>query len=159
MWSFYFRVFWCRTPRSLNELVLSMSSPSVGRSGGSGMQSRKQIHTSLVFFYIFHLTFFEFRVILLWSAHACMQVRTSCMLLTSSLTDSSGVLSYLYVLTASELGIESSISFTYTLKSVGEMTESFGTPAEHDDTVDKMEFSFTCWFRPSKNLWILARNF
>ncbi len=52
------------------------------------------------------------------------------MLLTSpSLTDSSRVQSsaYLCVLTASELGIESSTSFTYTLKSVGEMTE----PVEH----------------------------
>ena len=75
-----------------------------------------------------------------------MQLWTSCMLFTSpSLTDSSRVQSsaYLYVPTASELGIESSTSFTYTLKSVGEVTEPCGTPAQHDDTVDKIEFSFT----------------
>ena len=154
MWSFHFRVFWCRTPRSLNDFVLSISSPSIERGGGSGMQSRKQIHMSLVFF--------EFRVILLWSAHICMQLRTSCMLLTSpSLTDSSRVQSsaYLCVFTASELGIESSTSFTYTLKSVGEMTEHCGTPAGHGDTVDKKEFSFTCWLRPSKKLWIHSQRF
>ena len=77
------------------------------------------------------------------------------MLFTSpSLTDLSRRQSsaYLYVPTVSEFGIESSTSFTYRLKRVGEMTEPCRTPAEHDDTVDKMEFSFTCWLRSSKKL-------
>ncbi len=52
------------------------------------------------------------------------------MLLTSpSLTDSSRVQSSADF--CAFIGIESSTSFTYTLKSVGEMTEPCGTPAGH----------------------------
>ena len=101
------------------------------------------------------LVFFEFKIILFLSAQLCMASSTSCIwLVAPSWTDSSWVQSsaYFHVSTTSESGTESSRSLICTLKSVGDMTDPWGTPAGQGITENKLPPNLTCWLLPSRKL-------
>ena len=65
--------------------------------------------------------------------------------MTSSRVQSSA---YLFVLIVRWSGIESSRSFIWTLNSIGEMTEPWGTPAGQGAIDDMTPCKFTCWVLP-----------
>ena len=61
---------------------------------------------------------------------------------------------HLHILTIKCWGTDSLGSFTCTVKSIGEMTDPWGTPAGHGFTDETESTSFTCWLLPSRKLQV-----
>ena len=112
------------TPSSLNSETLFSSVGPILIGAGIGQGFLKVIHISLVFLASSYILF--------CTAHLSKWVAASCIWLTQSLKTSSYMVqssAYLQVDTGIPLEMQSSISLTCTLKSVGEMTPPWGTPA------------------------------
>ena len=142
---FHLRSFCTYTPSSLNSETLSSSVGPILIGAGIGQDFLKVIHISLVFL--------AFSSILFCTAHLSKWVTASCIWLTESLKTSSYRVqssAYLQVDTGISLGMQSSISLTCTLKSVGEMTPPWGTPAVTSPCLERTPGSLTCCVLPDR---------
>ena len=103
----------------------------------------KHIHMSLCFFALIIILFSVAKFIMAF-VDSCTWLE-SPLSMTSSRVQSSA---YLFVLIVRWSGIESSRSFIWTLNSIGEMTEPWGTPAGQGAIDDMTPCKFTCWVLP-----------
>ena len=125
--------------------TLSTTSLQISSGSGSGIAVLKQTHISFVFF--------GYIVMLFLVDQSC----TGIWLIEPWATDSSSVQSsaYLHEFMDNRSGIELSMSLIWMLKSTGDITEPWGTPACRAwFNRDRVPASLTCWFLSSKKLRI-----
>ena len=90
--------------------------------------------------------------VLAWTRRIlCLVLQKVCNVCLSYCVQSSA---YLHELTLRCPGIESSRSLIWTLNSVGEITEPWGTPARHITVLDFVSPILTCWLLSSRKLFV-----